>query len=241
MKKSRILLFAVAMLSLWACDDILETDISDKQVFLLAPGDSVLIKQDKVTFLWEPVAGATGYILQVVQPSFEETQTVVLDTFVVEPRFTYNLPAGDYSWGVSAVNSAYATYFYTRFFTVDSTVVTSVQGISLISPANKLVSKDSVINFSWDKVPDVASYKLVIDGAWKFSAQTADTGLKLVIPAKAFDDTLRWQVLGFTSTEQQKYHSAKRWLFIDTPPAAVKLLTPEAGGTSSLTALPGPP
>lgn len=229
MKKSKFLLFVAGIFTLWACDDILETDISDKQVILVSPADSLHAQKNKLTFSWNPVNGASGYVLQVVQPSFIEQEFVVLDTFLLQTQFTMELPAGKYAWGVAAVNSAYSSYFSTRYFSIDSVNSPSTLGISLLAPSAKQISKDTDITFEWEKAADVANYDLRIWGAWEFSAQTQENTLKLTIPQKSLNDTIHWQVFGVTSEQLVKYHSDKRWFLIDTtPPPAVTLLAPAA-------------
>jgi hypothetical protein len=228
MKRISLYMLIPAIFWMMACDDILEQDIEDSKVVLVAPGDSVSLQQSEVTFLWEPVNGAGGYLLQVVSPSFTAPAAIRLDTFVLANRFTYSLPAGAYSWRVSAENSAYYTpYFYRSFTVLDSTDhKATVQGLSLLSPANAHVTANSAVKFSWNKHPDVEEYMLKISGAADISAYLKDTVVSLNLTA--FDDTLRWQVFGITPEGQLRYHAPERWLFIDKEPAAVKLSAPAA-------------
>ena len=227
MRKSSLLLLLLGILGLGACDDILEEDISDARVVLRAPADDARLQQNKVNFLWEPVSGATAYHVQLVQPSFNEIEALVVDTFVVEPYFSYTLPAGEYQWGVSAVNSVYGTAYTIRSFFVEGTETPGEPGINLLYPQNELVTKDSTISFAWNKVAGVAAYSLQISGGWNSKFQLEDTTFRFTLPRSAFNKSLNWQVFGLGEDLQPKYYSPKRALLIDTnPPASAKLLTP---------------
>ena len=64
------------------CRDVFEKDISEKEVVLVAPADSVETTRATLTFAWEERDGATGYRLVVVSPSFDRIELYVLDTLV---------------------------------------------------------------------------------------------------------------------------------------------------------------
>lgn len=100
------------------CRDIFEKDISEKEVELLAPADSVETTYNTLTFVWEERDGASGYRLVVVSPSFDRTELYVLDTLVAGHRYTCTLEPGKYEWGVRPENSAYEGIYNRRVLTV---------------------------------------------------------------------------------------------------------------------------
>ena len=71
------------------CRDVFEKDISEKEVVLVAPADSVETTRATLTFAWEERDGATGYRLVVVSPSFDRIELYVLDTLVEGNQYAY--------------------------------------------------------------------------------------------------------------------------------------------------------
>ena len=100
------------------CRDVFEKDISEKEVELIAPADSVETTHATLTFVWEERDGATGYRLVVVSPSFDRIELYVLDTLVEGNQYTYTLEPGRYEWGVRPENSAYEGIYRWRVLTV---------------------------------------------------------------------------------------------------------------------------
>ena len=100
------------------CRDVFEKDISEKEVELIAPADSVETTHATLTFVWEERDGATGYRLVVVSPSFDRIELYVLDTLVEGNQYTYTLEPGRYEWGVRPENTAYEGIYRWRVLTV---------------------------------------------------------------------------------------------------------------------------
>ncbi len=153
---SVVLLIALATLAI-SCEDIIEEDINDGEVFLIAPGDSLNTKKETLTFLWEPVEGASNYIFQLVSGSFERPEVLFLDTLLTDTKFTYQLDSGSYNWGVSAQNAYYATNFSVRKLTIES----KENGNELYDkffPEENMVLSDTAVAFVWNKREEVEKY-----------------------------------------------------------------------------------
>lgn len=118
MKTTRIKLVFLMLLLAGGCRDVFEKDISEKDVVLVAPADSVETIHKTLTFAWEEKEGATGYRLVVVSPSFERAELYLLDTLVDGLRYTVTLEPGEYAWGVRPENSAYEGIYNRRVLTV---------------------------------------------------------------------------------------------------------------------------
>ncbi|MDC6390663.1 hypothetical protein PP182_18395 [Maribacter sp. PR1] len=123
---SLILLIGIIFLS--SCEELLEvTDISDQELNLLAPSDSVVVTQNEVRFSWNEVFEANSYHVQVAQPNFENAVQVVIDTLVVVDStylgssFVKPLSDSSYEWRVKAMNSDFETEYKTHAFWVEST------------------------------------------------------------------------------------------------------------------------
>ena len=108
MKKKCLLLIC---LGIWACEDIFEKDIRHKQVDVLAPPSGLETTRTTLTFVWNPLKGASDYRLIVVSPAFKWIESYLLDTVV---------PEGEYEWTVRGLNSAYESRDTISFFRVIS-------------------------------------------------------------------------------------------------------------------------
>lgn len=109
------LIAIIIILSMVACDDIFENDISNNKIEVVAPTDHAVVAQPKVTFLWRTMDGATAYHLTVVSPSFDNASIVVADTILradslrTPAQYNCSLTNGNYQWSIRALNSAYST------------------------------------------------------------------------------------------------------------------------------------
>ncbi|WP_321827246.1 hypothetical protein [Maribacter dokdonensis] len=119
-------LVVVSVLFLASCEEILEvSDISEEEVILLAPSDSVVVTQTEVNFTWQEVFEATSYHVQIAQPSFTNAAQIIADTLVVVDstyigsRITKSLSNNSYEWRVKAQNSDFETPYTTNSFTVN--------------------------------------------------------------------------------------------------------------------------
>ena len=118
-------LAAFVFIGIMACEDILEVpDISDSEVFLLAPTEASVVPSGAVQLNWDQVNEATAYRVQVATPDFLNASQVLEDLLIpVDSTFTgsrhsLNLEAGNYEWRVRAENSDYQTEYFGALFTV---------------------------------------------------------------------------------------------------------------------------
>ena len=109
-----------AMLLVLACEELLlEDDISDDKVEVLAPSNNTTLSATSVVFTWEPLEFADAYHLQVATPNFQAAVQVVEDTLIGQTNFAKTLVPANYQWRVKALNSAYETAYTTQSFTVE--------------------------------------------------------------------------------------------------------------------------
>lgn len=122
MKKLLLMTFSLSLLI--SCSDIIEPDLSDKEVAIIAPSEDVLIEEGEVTFLWDLLPGASRYRLTVVSPSFDSVSSVIGDVVIVPDStdlsgsHTELLSKGDYEWRLSAVNESSTSKRTVRAFAV---------------------------------------------------------------------------------------------------------------------------
>ena len=100
------------------CGDFFETDISNIEVNLLAPADSLVSTTELQTFWWDYIDGAYQYQLRIVNPCFSEIETIIVDSLVNDNKIKCTLSPGIYQWGVRAVNGNSETDFSIRSLTI---------------------------------------------------------------------------------------------------------------------------
>lgn len=144
-------LFPLLCLLFAAGCEVLEEDISHKQVPVIAPADGVSVVAGSIDFRWSAVEYATGYEFTVVSPSFSAAGRVVADTVIwadtLGRRFGCRLvlSEGEYEWSVTGFNGGYKTRTGVRGLTVvpsdtpdnpgapDNFGVADIPGVSEIS------------------------------------------------------------------------------------------------------------
>ena len=217
------------------CDDIFETDISAETVQLTSPADGVAITGNEVKFLWEPVDGAYGFLLQVFAPSLEKAETVVLDTFVVGNSFAFPFEPGTYEWRVSAENSAYFTPFTVSSFQVMGSGELGELTLLQEFPADKEGTNVPVVNFRWKALEPAEFYylELFLDGEnaapyiIKEEGIQREVDFQTLLGAEQIEQTILWQVRAFDAIGQSVV-SDKRKLYLDNIPLEVPPLVKPA-------------
>ncbi|NRB61409.1 MAG: hypothetical protein HRU50_15930 [Winogradskyella sp.] len=118
-RRFKIFMLFLSLFS-FGCSEIVEvSDISNDQIEIIAPTNNSTLTIENVNFSWGSIEDAEQYKLQIVTPSFEEANQVVLDTTIIATGFNKNLGAGDYQWRVRAENSDYQTVFTTQSFSIE--------------------------------------------------------------------------------------------------------------------------
>lgn len=119
---NKLLLLALALVA-GGCE-ILENDLSEKQVRVLGPADRAAVTAGEVLFRWEALEHAAGYEFTLVAPSFEAAQRVVADTVIYADSLARHcgcrltLGEGRYAWSVRGFNGGYASRPENRTLTV---------------------------------------------------------------------------------------------------------------------------
>lgn len=159
-----ILLMVIAINS---CDEFIEEDLSDQQVVLIAPSDSLVTEITTHTFWWEEIDGAIDYTLQIVSPDFDLIEKLMIDTTISTNKYMFQLYPGKYEWRVKASNASSETEFSTYRLEIDSTLNLSNASVIINSPANEHATQEMNVVFSWDEVINANEYKLQIkSGDW---------------------------------------------------------------------------
>jgi predicted phage tail protein len=228
-------LVALSGLLLAGCDDIIEPDISDKQLVLLTPADSSRTTSVVQTFRWEALPSARSYRVQVASPSLAAPTRYFLDSTVTPAFFTTTLTPGTYQWRVQAVNGSYQTAFVARSFTLDTTSSLTNQTLRLEQPAANFVTNAGVIRFAWTALPMAQRYRLhitpnpLVAGAAALDSVVSNaTTLSLAVPLTS--QVYQWQLTALNATSSVE--SSTRSFEVDvTPPPAPSLVSPAAAAT----------
>lgn len=101
------------ILQFCSCEDIIEKDIRNGHVSIIAPHQNASAPEGKVKFAWNKLDGARSYHFTLVAPSFDNAVSLVADTII--PRDTtgralyvnVDLSYGKYQWRVVAQNASY--------------------------------------------------------------------------------------------------------------------------------------
>ena len=213
--------FLLIVVFLWSaflftgCYDVIEKELDDQKINLLAPYEGAIIQDPLVTFWWSNVEYIDGYRLQVVKPSFANIENVVLDSIVTQENFTYEMPVGKFEWRVVAFNGGYELISDTLKLQVvddESQIDLSTQSIDLFAPYNGAVLKEANVMFWWSKVNSVDGYRLqVVQPSFKQIE-------KIVLDTVTVNDRLsynllngkyEWRVVAFNNVSELVSDSVK--------------------------------
>ncbi len=216
---------AMLPMFLGSCKDIIEPDLKNQTVNLLSPVNNYNSQSVNITFWWDEVKYATNYHLQVVKPSFNAIQALLLDTNIVSNKFTYTFASGTYQWRVRAENGSSQTAFVTRSFSVDSTLNLAGQSITLLSPADNYISKDYKQQFKWLLLSSADDYRFEILSGTSIIYTNATYTKDTITYTFTGDGTYTWRVKG--QNVQSSTLFTTRTITVDgTAPTIPALLSP---------------
>jgi hypothetical protein len=145
-----------------ACAIITEPDISNSDVFLVAPVDNLTTEVSFQTFWWDRVPDAERYNVIIVSPRWDSIVSLIADTNVTDNKFMLSLPAGEYDWAVSAFNYSSATQYYIRHITINPTQDLTNQKVKLVSPQNDDYSNLQETKLTWEKISYANKYHISV-------------------------------------------------------------------------------
>lgn len=227
------ILLSILCLIFLSCEEILiEDNISDKKIELVAPVDHTNFFSTGVTFSWIKVENATKYHLQIAKPNFAAPLQIVLDTLVSSTTFTHQFNIGDYEWRVKATNSAYETSYESRFFTIVSNEKFEYNTVSLLTPSNALNTNTPLQNLSWKAIIGASSYQVQVydkDNTVINNETVTTTSLNYTFPQGNYF----WRVRANNGTQQTLYSS--RSILVDTTVPNTPVLSSPADASTPTT------
>ncbi|MBN2833702.1 MAG: hypothetical protein JXR48_01920 [Candidatus Delongbacteria bacterium] len=157
-KNHYLIMLFIILTYLSSCTEIFETNITDSEVTLLSPIDSLSTYDNLHLFLWEEVEGANEYNLRIVRPSFANIENIILDTIITQTQFNFSLNPGIYQWGVKASNVNYETSYTIWNINIDTVNDLSLLTTSLNAPINNYMTNNTEISFSWNSIYGADTY-----------------------------------------------------------------------------------
>ena len=224
-----VILLIVVLTFLSGCDEFFVEDLSDSKVVLVAPSDCVKTTNFIHLFKWEAVEGADWYNLRVVSPDFQSTEQIVLDTNLTQESYSYELPSGEYQWGVQAVNYSGASEYSIRTLVVDTNTLFAKKYIELLAPQN-MYTNLSEIEFRWESIEGADKYRFEVRvDSWSsgnvFSAKDIDSDRHTV---ELSENIYYWGVQGYNSESNTSTDFFFKQIFVDlTSPGRPNLVSPE--------------
>lgn len=229
----KFLLCIYAFLLAWvstSCDEIImEDDISDERIALVAPADGSQLTSTSITFSWEEVEGASSYRLQVARPNFESPEQIVLDTLVTSLHFSTQMNIGSYQWRVKAANSEFATAFAVRGLSILSNDQFQNNVVVLQSPAHNFITAINTHALSWQPVIGATSYELqIFDDSGTLTASQVLTATSFMYTFG--EGSYQWRVRASNGTQHTLFGT--RSLFVDTVAPITPTLIAPANNTN---------
>lgn len=224
-------LFCIGLFGFFSCEEILlEEDISEDEVTLIAPADNAQFFSTGISFFWEELEDADQYHLQIARPNFQAPLQIVLDTVVSSNSFSFQLNIGEYEWRVKGINSSYETVYKSRLFTIVNNEEFENNTVILVTPANNLVTKTASQNMSWQSVIGATSYQLqVLDQDNTVINDQVITNSNLNYTFQ--EGNYNWRVRASNGSQQTLYSS--RSLLVDTTVPNTPVLTSPVNASTS--------
>ncbi|MEL6697768.1 MAG: hypothetical protein AAFP89_16110 [Bacteroidota bacterium] len=177
MRSTIILLVFLWLMTFIGCIEFISVDISQVEVPILAPKDSLYIAENQITFWWEENVDAESYGFQLASPGFDNPLSVV-DTSLVGNLHELTLGEGRYAWRVRIENESSTSAFISRKIFIDQTPPT--QPI-LLFPLNdqllSLASDDLTLQWTSQDVPLDGVVFPVVDSVFLYLNSTTRDNL----------------------------------------------------------------
>lgn len=219
-----IFIFIISIVFFTSCKDIVETDLSGKNIAILSPVNNTVSANFSQTFWWQEIEGAITYKLQVVKPSFSSIQELTLDTTIAVNQFSFTLLPGSYQWRVKAMNGSSDTDYSVCNLTIDSTLDLSNQWVLLNSPIDNDSSAQATHSFSWQTLSNTDSYlfQIVMNGLPIYTQTLTTTSINYTF---LNDGAYQWRVFAQNATSTSSPVNATRNITIDRVAPSIPVLS----------------
>lgn len=213
-----------------ACSEFQEPQIDNAAVEIFVPRDSLHTDIATQLFYWYHVEGAAKYELQIVTPSFDRIDRLVLDTNISGNKFEFTLQPGVYEWSVRAYNFSSSTGYTVHTLFIDSTLDLTNQQIILIKPNDRDTSNRMNWVFSWQDLYNAEEYHFELwqpdfNGQLVEGQNTSQNSVDLSLPQ---DGSYSWRVNG-SNSQGQTVFASRQFYFDSSGPLEPQLTNPPQG------------
>jgi hypothetical protein len=226
----RLLAFFASFLFLSCEEIVLEDDISEEEIVLVAPQDNAQFNTTTVNLNWEPVQYAKKYHIQIAKPDFNAPSQILVDTEVTTLSYTAQLNIGTYQWRVRAISGSTSTPYKTRTITIANNSNFQDNVVMLTSPANNFITKTPTQNLTWQAVIGATNYQLQIydnTNTIVTNQTLSATNFNYSFP----DGSFTWRVRASNGSENTLYSSNS--ILVDTVIPNTPTLTAPANASNA--------
>lgn len=161
------ILFLILGSVIISCDDIFEKDLDGEEVNIYSPSNELKTQYNSQNFWWEKKEGALYYNFQIVSPSFDQIEKLLIDTNIAGTKFIYTLYPGKFQWRLRPANGSSFGKYVIRTLEIDTTLDLRGQEVILRSPGVDFATNRGSIKFSWDKLYNASDFRFEIkNGGW---------------------------------------------------------------------------
>lgn len=209
MKSKFYIYFLLVFSVLFSCKDVLEEDISNKEIKLYSPSNNFKSGSFKQTFWWEEIEGVRKYQLEIVSLSevkrnngiAYDTIALLFDTMATKNKITLPLKPGFFQWRVRGHNAGYkSNYSETRMFEIDSATIDG-QDIVMIRPesTDKIYRKKGQSSYllEWFHLEGAKQYLIEVETGGTVTSETVPaTQTKYTVNFKVQNEEYKVTVQG---------------------------------------------
>ncbi|MBF6652892.1 hypothetical protein C3B47_08305 [Flavobacterium columnare] len=233
MKVFNNILFLFFAITIAACDDILEKDITTDVINVVTPKEGHIVESNIVSFQWETLKGANKYRLQIE----DKNALLIRDTLTSKTFLKLPLLPGNYKFKIRGENLGYESKYTTlTSFEIKSPTSLENQLVILKSPYSGFSTNKNNLTLVWDPIKIAASYTLELydvtnSNVLLFSKEgiTAST-YSLDSNNLKTDALYEWRVKAVNATSVTDFNKAT-FLLDTTPPNAPQNIFPNNADT----------
>lgn len=231
MKKISFFIIPFLFFAFFSCEEILlEDDISDEIVQLVAPVNNADFYSTGLTLTWDPIENGKQYRIQIARPNFAHPIQIVVDEVTEKTSYSTQLNIGQYEWRIQAFNSGYSTVYSTRSFTIVSNEDFQNNTVTLLSPLDVIITNAASQNLKWEEIIGATGYHVQA-----INLDNNNITLEQDVTVENFNYTFpqgnfQWKVRA-TNGEQNTLYASRSLLVDTTSPNTPVLTTPANAST----------
>ncbi len=211
--------------------DFVVKKLDNTSVSVLAPVDNFSTPNNAVTFWWEQLEGAERYNIQIVKPSFNAIQQLIIDTNVIGTKFHFTLSPGSYQWRIKGFNTGSSSQYSLFSLKIDTTSNLGSQLVIPIAPVSNYLTGSAKVNFSWNSISAADKYEIQIINSSSTVIKDSTTANTTFTCTLSTGGVYTWKVRAMNDFSISQYNSPLTFTVDLTPPTVSVLLSPTHGSS----------